>query len=54
MEIIVTTAANGFIVRADKTIKKNGTYIFRSIDILKLIEFIGEVILDKKVEVKER
>jgi hypothetical protein len=54
MKIEISEAANGYVVRASDTIKKNGSYIFRSVDILTMIEFIGEIVLDKKISVTEK
>lgn len=54
MKITIEEVDNGYVIRADGTVKKNGFYIWRSVDILPMLEFIGEVILDKKVKVERR
>lgn len=54
MKIEISEAANGYVIHASDTIKKNGLYVFRSVDILSMIEFIGEVVLDKKIKVTEK
>lgn len=54
MRLKVESTMNGYIVMFADTIKKNGTYVFESIDILRMLEEIGEVVLGKKVRVEER
>ena len=54
MKIEITAVENGYAVRTSDTIKNNGVYVFRSIDVFKMLEFIGQVVLDKRVEVKEK
>ena len=53
MKIEVTDVQNGYVIYVKDGIKRNGTYVFRNVDVLKMLEFIGEVVLDRKVEVKE-
>jgi len=54
MKIKIETTANGYVITTAETIKKNGVYVFRSIDVVNALEFIGEVLLDRKIEVKEK
>lgn len=54
MKILIEDTQNGYIIKIADGIKRNGVYIWRSIDVLKMLEFVGEVVLDRKVEVTER
>lgn len=45
---------NGYVVNIEGSIKSNGLYVFRSVDIIEMLEFIGLQILDKKIKVTER
>jgi len=50
MEILINVVNNGFsVVVSDST--KSGNYVFRSIDDIIMMQFIGKVLLDSKVEV---
>jgi hypothetical protein len=54
MKITITAAQNGYIVQTADTIKNNGIYVYNNLEIIKMLEFIGRVIIDKPVEVKEK
>jgi hypothetical protein len=54
MKVEIADVQNGYIIFVKDGIKRNGTYIFRNVDVLKMLEFIGEVVLDRKVGVEER
>ena len=54
MKISIVAAQNGYVVQTSDTIKNNGTYVFSSLDIIKMLEFIGRIVIDKPVEVKEK
>lgn len=45
---------NGFVLDISGSVKNNGKYVFRYLDIIKLIEFFGRLLLDKPVEVREK
>jgi len=48
MKLLITTAANGYVVTAQDTIKNNGTYVFNAVEYLKMVTFVAEVVMDKK------
>lgn len=50
MKILITTAANGYVVQADETIKNNGTYVFNAVEFLKMVTFVAEMVMDKKAK----
>lgn len=54
MKIVIETVTNGIIVEIEDGHIKPKEYVFRSIDILPMLEFVGEKINDKKVKVEER
>lgn len=54
MKISTETTNNGYLIIIEGSLKNNGRYIYRSIDILEMLEFIGGILNDKKVLVKER
>ena len=54
MKVEMIDTQNGYVIKVEGGIKRNGIYVFRQIDTLKMLEFIGEVVLDKRVEVKEK
>lgn len=54
MKLKIESTTNGYIVQIVDTIKNNGTYVYRGVDILQMLEFIGEAVLTKKVTVTER
>jgi hypothetical protein len=53
MEITVKTVNNGFTVDIKDT-TKSGNYVFRGVDDVVMLEFIGKYLLDAKVEVKRK
>lgn len=54
INLILNETNNGYIIEVKNATKNNGQYVFRYIDVTQVIEFIGKVLLDKPVEVKER
>ncbi len=54
MKISIETTNNGYLVTIDQSLNKDGRHVFRSVDIMPMLEFVGTIINDKKVEVKER
>ena len=53
MKITVKTVNNGFTVGIKDT-TKSGNYVFRGVDDIGMLEFIGRYLLDSKVEVKRK
>lgn len=53
-KILVEEKKNGWTVRVRGFIKINGDYVFKSTEILELIEFVGEAVLEKKIKVEKR
>lgn len=45
---------NGYLVTSKEFLKGNGQNVYRFTEELKLLEALGMLILEKKVEVKER
>jgi len=54
MKLEIMDGQNGYIVKVIGGVKREGFYIFRLIDVIKMIEFIGEVLIDKRIEVTEK
>lgn len=55
MEIKISQVKNGYVVRVDGSLKgDDGVTVHRVNEELLLLEFIGKVILQKKVRVEER
>lgn len=54
MKLKITEVENGFVIETVDTLKHNGVYIFKNTDELKMLEFVGEVILDRKLVVTEK
>ncbi len=55
MKVEIKSVKNGYVVTtADITGLGNSEYIFRSVDILPMLEFVGTLINDRKVKVVER
>ncbi len=55
MKIEIRSTANGYVVKTDESyIDGFKEYVYRSIDVLSMLEFIGYVINDRKVIVKEK
>ncbi len=52
--IKIEETKNGFTVDVTGYIKVGGRYVFRATDILPMLEFIGEHINGRKVEVTEK
>lgn len=53
IEIKINERANGYSVEISGGIKYNGVYVFRSVDILTMLTFIGNLILGRKVRIEE-
>lgn len=45
---------NGYIVTIEGAIKGSGIRVFKNTEEHIMLEFIGEIVLDKKVSVKDR
>ncbi len=45
---------NSWVITIDDTIRYNGEYSYKNNEEFKFLEFIGEVVLDKKVKVEYR
>ena len=54
MEIKIESVQNGFIVYVEGSLRKKGRFIYKNTEELKMLEEIGEIILDKKVKVTPR
>lgn len=54
LELHVVETNNGFIVRVENTVRNNGVYVFRSVDDILMLEFLGKVVLDKNVSVERK
>jgi len=54
MKLSVKDTNNGFIVEVEDSLRKAGLYIFKNTEIIAMLEFIGNIINDKKVKVEER
>ena len=52
MKIETKSTQNGYIVMVEGTIKHNGEFVFKNTEELQMLEFIGEVMLDRKMSVK--
>lgn len=54
LKINIYEKSNGYEVNIKNSIRYNGEYVYRAIDILPMLEVLGEAVLDKKVEVRLR
>lgn len=54
MQIEIETTNNGYIAEIKDSLRNNGRYVYRSIDVLSMIEFLGTVLNDKRITVQER
>lgn len=54
MNITIDTTNNGYLVEIKSSLKNNGRYVFKSTETLLVLEFVGSILNDKKVAVKER
>lgn len=54
LKINIAEKSNGYEVNIKNSIRYNGEYVYRAIDILPMLEVLGEAVLDKKVEVRLR
>ncbi len=52
--IIIKEANNGQLVKVDGFIKAKGEYVYKATELLQLVEFIGELLIGRKVEVREK
>ncbi len=52
LEIVETK--NGYTVDASGYIKVGGRYVFKATELLQMLEFIGELVVGRKVEVREK
>lgn len=53
MKIVIQSVKNGFVVVTEGSMKDNGTTVHKATEELQMLEQIGKVILDKRVDVKE-
>ncbi len=55
MKIEIRSTANGYVVKTDESyIDGFREYVYRSVDIFPMLEFVGSLLNDRKVIVKER
>ena len=55
MKIEIRSTANGFIVKTDESyVDGFKEYVYRSIDVFPMLEFVGFLIIDRKIVVKEK
>ncbi len=54
MKIELHSNNSGYVIVIENSIKHNGEYSFINTQEFKLIEFLGELILDRKVKVEYR
>ncbi len=54
MKIEIKTTENGYIVDIENAIRYKGTYVFRSVDDLLMLEFVSRVVTDKQMKVEIR
>ncbi len=52
--LIHTTTDHGYLVTVKDSIRFNGEHVFKATEIIGMIEFVGKVILDRKIKVEER
>jgi hypothetical protein len=50
----VKTINNGFIVEVQDAVKHGGIYVFKTTEELKLLEFLGQLLLEKRIAVTEK
>jgi hypothetical protein len=53
-EIKIRFNSNGYTVVSDGFVKNNGDFVFKFTEEKGLLEHIGKIVLDKKVEVIEK
>ncbi len=53
-KIEIKETNNGQIVQVSGYIKSQGQYVFKSTELLTMLEFIGELVVGRKVEVREK
>ena len=51
MEIEIKTKQNGYVVTINGAIRRKGEFVFKNTEELYMLEFIGEVMLDRKMSV---
>lgn len=54
MKINLRTNQNGYVVEIEGSIKHNGEFVYRNTDEILMLEFIAELLLDKKMRVEYR
>lgn len=54
MKIEIETVHNGYINKVEGSIKQNGVFIAKNTEELQMLEFIGEILLGKKIRVEYR
>jgi len=52
--IVITEKKNGMAADFTGFIRVSGEYVFKATEFIQMLEYIGEHILGKKVEVKEK
>lgn len=53
-EIKIKETNNGQIVKVEGFIKAKGEYVYKATELLSMLEFLGELILGRKIEVREK
>lgn len=54
MNINIRTNNNGYVVEVEGSIKYNGEFVYRNTDEILMLEFVANVLLDKKMRVEYR
>ncbi len=52
--IRIEETKNGQLIRVNGFIKAEGPYVFKATELLQMLEFIGELVVGRKVEVREK
>lgn len=52
--ISIKETKNGQLLQVSGFIKAEGQYVFKATEVMAMLEFIGELVVGRKVEVKEK
>jgi hypothetical protein len=53
-KIEIKETKNGQLVQVSGFIKAEGQYVFKATELLQMLEFVGELVVGRKVEVREK